>query len=66
MPPLQSCLVGQTKPFGEKNQQDQAVRNPKPLRGVVKNGYFAARGEGSVPQALIVSKCENFDPLKMA
>ena len=32
MSPLQSCLVGQTKPFGEKNQQDRTEKKPEPLK----------------------------------
>ena len=38
MSPLQSCLVGQTKPFGEKNQQDQPEKNQTTKKNW--NGYF--------------------------
>ena len=50
--------------------QNPSEKLTVPLREVVKNGYFTVRltvrgggGEGrSVPLALTVSKCENFDP----
>ena len=32
MAPLQSCLVGQTKPFGEKFSKITQKKKPKPLK----------------------------------